>query len=132
MSLQPKTYEAALARRKQGKRSQLKRKGLRAKHDPKMAAWSKAVLDRDGHQCQAFRFKASAHGVFGFDNISCCDRIDPHHIAERSLRPDLKYDVDNGIALCRWHHDWVPMHRADAIKLGLLSDETYEAAQKAK
>jgi len=46
------------------------------------------------------------------------------------LRPDLKYDTSNMIALCRTHHQWLPLNRAEAISMGLLSDETYEAAQK--
>lgn len=57
-------------------------------------------------------------------------RIDPHHIAPRSRRPDLKYDVSNGLCLCRTHHDWVGEHPIEAVKMGLLLDETYELAHK--
>lgn len=93
-------------------RSEKKRKGQ---------AWSLAVKERDGWRCQWPK------GCTTGD-----DRIDAHHIAERSLRPDLRFDVNNGIALCRTHHDWIPLHRKEAIRLGLLSEATYEAAQKAK
>lgn len=94
-------------------------KRLRPKPDPKMAAWSQAVRKRDGNQCQ------------WPDGCQTGDtKIDPHHIAERSLRPDLRYKVNNGIALCRTHHDWLPLHRSEAIALGLLSEETYERAAK--
>jgi hypothetical protein len=44
----------------------------------------------------------------------------------------LKYDVNVGIALCRTHHDWIPLHRVEAVALGLLLEETYEAAMKRK
>jgi predicted restriction endonuclease len=84
-----------------------------------MAEWARKVLERDGYKCQW------PEGCQTRDN-----RIDPHHIAERSLRPDLKYVVSNGKALCRTHHDWVPLHRQEAIAMGLLSEESYEAARK--
>lgn len=103
-----------------------KGKGLRAKRDPKLTAWGKAVLERDGWQCQAFRFQ----GCYEFSAMQCSNILDPHHISERSLRPDLRYDLNNGITLCRRHHDWLPLHRTQAVKLGLLGDETYEKAMR--
>lgn len=59
-------------------------------------------------------------------------RLDAHHIAERSQRPDLKFELTNLITLCRTHHDWIPLHRQEAIQMGLLSEVTYEAAMKAR
>lgn len=94
------------------------RKRLRAKSDRRLAKWSKEVKERDGNRCQW------PGGCQTGDA-----RIDAHHIAERSLRPDLKYSVRNGLALCRTHHDWLPSHRQLAIAMGLLSDETYEKAK---
>ena len=164
MSLQPKSYEEALARKqasdarrrakpskRMATRSPLKcrkpmsrgTKRLRAKPDPKMAAWSKAVLERDSGKCQwpGLDYAAVLSMPVGTIIrtqlvISPCvtgdTRIDPHHIAERSLRPDLKYVVSNGIALCRTHHEWLPLNRAIAVKIGLLSDATYEKAMKDK
>lgn len=92
---------------------------LKAKPDRALAKWSRDVRKRDGNQCQW------PAGCTTGDT-----RIDAHHIAERSLRPDLKLSVENGIALCRTHHDWLPLNRSAAIAMGLLSDETYEAARK--
>jgi hypothetical protein len=105
-------------------------KRLRAKPDPLMAAWSKAVLERDENKCQW-------PVLFVGDGMPpACrtrdDRIDPHHLAERSLRPDLKYDVDNGLALCRTHHEMLPGMRAKAVEMGLYRAESYEKAMKAK
>lgn len=94
-------------------------KALRAKPDRKLAAWSRKVRERDGNQCQW-------PGGCGTGDT----RIDAHHIAERSLRPDLRYSVPNGICLCRTHHDFLPLHREAAIALKLISTETYEAARK--
>lgn len=56
--------------------------------------WAKAVLARD-NRCR------------------CCgreDNLDAHHILPFSLVPDAKYDVDNGITLCRFHH--IELHRS--------------------
>lgn len=97
-------------------------RSLRAKPDPKMAAWSKEVLERDGHHCRWP--ECSEHG----------DHIRGHHINEKSQRPDLKYDIDNGAAMCPVHHD--RLHhtvegRTEAKRLGLLGGETYEKALRA-
>lgn len=148
----PVDYKTAL-RKAIAKRSQSAAKGLqqpsmrrkprsrlRAKPDPQMAAWSRKVKERDGGQCQwpgiaeylpiaPADFKIAIKLAMG----PCATgdkRIDSHHIAERSLRPDLKYSVPNGISLCRSHHDWLSLNRAAAIALHLLSDETYEKARK--
>lgn len=124
-------------------RASLKRgnKPLKAKPDRKLAAWGRQVKMRDGNQCQwpgisaelIFRFGYKAFDVrLALRPCATGDtRIDPHHIAEKSLRPDLKYSIENGLALCRTHHDWIPLNRAAAIALGILSDETYEKAQRA-
>lgn len=119
------TVAEAIAKRRgrQGKklsRFGLKRgNALKAKRDAKLAAWSKAVRERDGNRCQW------PGGCLTGDT-----RIDAHHIAERSLRPDLRYSPENGIALCRTHHDWIPLNREAAIAMNLLSTETYEASHK--
>lgn len=138
MSLQPKSYEEALERARKARKpispsrrwktspkrpSALKRTVLMPKRDPLLADWGRKVRKRDSNRCQWGwgTFKQCATG----DN-----RIDPHHIHPRSQRPDLKYDVANGICLCRTHHDWVGDNPVDARALGLLGSETYEAARK--
>lgn len=79
--------------------------------------WKKAVRERDDFTCRfpgcSFRSKS----------------IDAHHIAMRSRRPDLKFVVENGIALCRSHHAEVHAHPIESVAMGLLSDETYEKAK---
>lgn len=106
-----------------------RRTPLRSRPDRKMAAWTRFIKERDGG-CRVQNF--SGMNAYEFTGLACAGPLDAHHIAERSLRPDLKYDVTNGIALCRAHHDWIPLHRKEAIRLGLLSDQTYELAQKRK
>lgn len=95
--------------------------GARKKADPQLAAWGRAVKKRDGNKCQWKVLGPCATGD---------TRIDPHHIAPRGRRPDLRYVVANGIALCRTHHDWVGDHPIEAEAIGLLSSETYEKARK--
>lgn len=128
MSLRPSDYQAAKASYKPMRRTpmargtkQMKRSRMKQRRNARDTAWSKAVLERDGHRCQ---WLGGCH--------TGDDRIDPHHKAERSQRPDLKYDISIGIALCRTHHDWIPLHRAEAIAMGLLLEETYEKAMKNK
>jgi hypothetical protein len=52
--------------------------------------WRKSVYERDNYICQM-----------------CGDRgkyLNAHHIKERSIYPELKYSIDNGISLCRPCH----------------------------
>lgn len=100
-------------------RKNRRNRGLRAKPDPQMAAWGRLVLKRDRNRCQW------PAGCKTGD-----ERIDPHHMAKRSQRPDKKYDPSNGIALCRTHHQWTDDHHDEAVAMGLLNLETYELAQR--
>ena len=61
--------------------------------------------------------------------------IDVQHINKKSQRPDLKYDISNGITLCRLHHDWIDNTvegRKMGLQLGLHKIDSYEKAQKSK
>lgn len=78
--------------------------------------WREAVREKDNHTCQR------------------CGTQDPyihaHHVAPRSRRPDLKYEISNGKCLCNSCHTWVHRHPIEATDLGLLSDVPYEVAPK--
>lgn len=129
----PASYDDAKARlrEKQGKRpsryglkatksNTRQRKPLRTKIDPKLVAWSRAVKKRDVF-CQWPRCPYLGPAV----------TIDAHHKAPRSQRPDLKYELSNGILLCRFHHEHTHgAGKAEAIALGILVETTYELAQK--
>ncbi len=55
--------------------------------------WRKAVLDNDHYTCQAC-------GV-GF----LSDGLESHHIRGYRQNPEVRYAVNNGIALCKEHHN---------------------------
>jgi hypothetical protein len=115
-----KTKEQQRPRRYGFKRSKGLKAGktLRARPDRPLAIWSKQVRERDDYTCQK------------------CGRRDPesviaHHVAPRSRRRDLKYELSNGVTLCEIPcHRWVHARPLEATREGWLSDSTYEAAQK--
>src|SRR5688572_11480292 len=102
-----------------GKRRSKKRK---AANDRQHRIWQKKVRERDDYMC---RWPGC-----GYRDV----HIDVHHINERSQRPDLRYNVDNGACICGLgtannHHDYLHHTiegRKKAKKLGLLGGETYE------
>lgn len=99
-----------------GKGKGIKRKASTTVKD---AQWSRSVKDRDGYRCQW-------PGCGKFDKHN-----DAHHIAPRSARPDLRYVVENGVTLDRFHHNYVHgAGRQQSIALGFLNLETYEKARK--
>ena len=74
------------------------------------ADWSKQVRERDGHICQ----RCKGQGIHA------------HHVAPRGRRPDLKFDVNNGICLCLPCHDWCHANPKESTAAGFLSDVPYE------
>lgn len=72
--------------------------------------WAQAVKERDNYICQ----KCGSKGGHA------------HHIGTRSKRPDLRHVLTNGITLCTSCHAWVHHHPKEAIKMGLLSNESYK------
>lgn len=106
--------------RRGGKLSPPKRKMKRTRHGLAESRWSREVRERDNYTCQ---FP---------DCFKSYPSIDTHHIAPRSLRPDKKFLLENGVALCRPHHQHVHRNKDEAIGLGLLNLETYELARKQK
>lgn len=80
--------------------------------------WSEAVRERDNYTCQFPGCNKSGKS------------IDTHHISPRSLRPDLKRELSNGVTVCRAHHNWIPRNKKEAIALGLLNLTSYELARK--
>lgn len=53
--------------------------------------WSNTVRRRDKWKC-------------ALSSPECCGRLEAHHIEPWKDSPDLRYDVDNGITLCQFHH----------------------------
>ena len=96
---------------------------------PEDLAWRQEVLERDGYRCRWIDVRTGQR----------CKRrgkkMHAHHIRERTQRPDLIHDVDNGATICPPHHDYAHHNaqgRREATEQGLLGGETYEAAQKRK
>jgi hypothetical protein len=88
---------------RQLRRTTGKRKALGVPSDIKAQ-----VLARDAG-CRASRLVA---------DVRCWGPVDPHHVLRRSQGgPDT---VDNLIAVCRAHHDWIHQHPARSYDLGLL------------
>lgn len=63
--------------------------------------WSKQVKNRDKWTCRIA------------DN-NCDGRLEAHHILGWSSHPELRYEVNNGITLCHFHH---PRKTKDEMKL---------------
>jgi hypothetical protein len=64
------------------------------RYSPQATAWRKAVFKRDAYACQAC-------GVSGAKKY-----LEAHHIKSWANFPTLRYEVANGITLCR-----IPCHR---------------------
>lgn len=117
-----KTSLPRLSRKRRSARSTLTlpKRMKRTRHGLRESRWSREVRERDNYTCQF-----PGCGKQG-------KSLDTHHIAPRSLRPDLKFKTENGVCLDRQHHNWVHSNRDEAVAMGLLNLETYEAAQKAR
>ena len=63
--------------------------------------WSKSIKKRDGLKCK-------------INNQDCKGRLEAHHILGYTEHPELRYELNNGIALCHFHH---PRKRAEEAKL---------------
>ena len=70
------------------------------RYKPEWKAWRRAIFKRDSHTCVMCKVHRPRI-------------LDPHHIIRKSERPDLMYDVDNGVALCRHCHSSITHHEED-------------------
>jgi hypothetical protein len=62
--------------------------------DPRYLSWRKAVLERDGYRCQSCGRQCRKHEK----------GLAAHHIEAWSDAPTLRFDIDNGMTLCRQCH----------------------------
>lgn len=76
-------------------------------HDPDYKKWSKQCRDRDNYKCK-------------ISNSDCCGKIEVHHILSWKDYPELRYEVNNGITLCHFHH---PRKRIDEERLSPFFQE---------
>jgi predicted restriction endonuclease len=62
--------------------------------DPQYIQWRKDVYKRDGFKCQ-------------WPNCNQRHKLNAHHIKNWANFPGLRFVIDNGITLCRYHHDMI-------------------------
>lgn len=67
-----------------------KKHGDRA--SPEYRAWRRAVFERDEFTCRICTVYTGRGD------------LEAHHLKPYATHPELRYDVDNGITLCRYHH----------------------------
>jgi hypothetical protein len=70
------------------------RKRVSLKASAEWRAWRSLVFRRDRAICAMCKRSPEEHG----------EKLDPHHIQRKCERPDLVFEVDNGITLCRSCH----------------------------
>lgn len=80
-------------------RSKLKKRQNR--NDPAYKEWVKKVKNRDNWKCR-------------INNKNCKGNIVAHHIIPWSKNKELRYNINNGITLCKNHH---PTKRDEENKL---------------
>ena len=71
------------------------------RNDPAYVYWAKTVKLRDGWKCS-------------FSNDMCSGNIIAHHILPWRDYPEERYNVNNGISVCNYHH---PRKRSEEEKL---------------
>lgn len=69
--------------------------------DGRYREWMRAVKNRDGWKCK-------------ISNNDCSGRLEAHHILNWRNHPELRYEVNNGITLCHFHH---PLKINDEMRL---------------
>jgi predicted restriction endonuclease len=62
--------------------------------DPKYIDWRNSVYKRDHYKCQ-------------WPNCNLKHRLNAHHIKNWADFPGLRFVIDNGLTLCRYHHDMI-------------------------
>lgn len=73
------------------KLSKTNKSGVEYRHNPLHREWSNQVKKRDNHTCK-------------MKNSECCGKIETHHILSWMCYPELRYQLNNGITLCHFHH----------------------------
>lgn len=71
------------------------------RNNPEYKQWRYQVYKRDRYVCR-------------IGNTECIGKLEAHHILSWRDYPELRYNINNGITLCRTHH---PKKRVDEIKL---------------
>lgn len=62
--------------------------------DPLYKQWRLSIYKRDKFKCQ-------------YPGCSISKRLNAHHIKTWAHFPGLRYNINNGITLCKTHHDMI-------------------------
>lgn len=63
-------------------------------NDPQYKQWRKSVYSRDKYCCR-------------WPNCNLKRKLNAHHIKTWANYPGLRFDINNGITLCKYHHDLI-------------------------
>lgn len=74
------------------------------------------TLDRAGRKCQA---KDLVPHITCGSPFRDRPKLETHEVIPRDVYPNAHLDVENTVALCQLHHDWVTEHPTDAHAVGL-------------
>lgn len=88
-------YHGYCSRKCYGKSQRVENKNIRSPHRLEYKEWRMKVLHRDGGKCIPCSFERKI-------NRNC---LQVHHIIPYSINKSLEFNVDNGITLCKYHHD---------------------------
>ena len=88
--------------------------GEEYRNSPASRDWAKRVKNRDSWKCR-------------IADTNCNGKLVAHHILPWSKFPELRYDINNGITLCRFHH---PLKRSDEMKLSQFFQELVVSNRK--
>ena len=72
--------------------------------DPEYKKWRQKIRARDNYTCQ-------------FPNCKSKHKLQVHHILKWQEYPGLRYHLQNGITLCKTHHQTVTGNEEHYIKL---------------
>jgi hypothetical protein len=86
---------------------------------PEYRKWRKEVRKRDNYQCQ-------------FPNCSKRTKIQCHHIQKWADNSFLRFSKDNGICLCKEHHDFIKGKEEvyAPLFINIVQQKTREQLQK--
>lgn len=67
---------------------------MRNYNDLHYKKWRKNIFERDDFKCQ-------------WPNCNLKKKLNAHHIHKWSDYPGLRFHPNNGITLCKYHHDYI-------------------------
>lgn len=79
--------------------------------------WKGGVTDENHRQRESYEYRQWRKSVFERDNYTCqvCGasggELNAHHIKPFSVYPDLRFDVSNGLTLCKQCH--INVHKTE-------------------